>query len=376
MPLDRARHELVRLVHRGLDLAAYFEAADQILARTLSLDARCLLTLDPATLLPTSHFAREVGEVTLMDLVGNEFLEDDVNKIAVLARATPPVATLLKVTHGHPEQSARYVKVLAPNGYANGDELRAVFRVGESAWGCAMLHRRNGAFDDREVAFIVEVGGHLAEGIRRAIVVTALASSASYDPPGLILLRGDNLLESLTPAAKRWVSEILDPTDLANGLPLVVLSVAQQARLTMAGHSDDVARARVPCRSGGWLLLDAAGTDNDPAGRVSVIIQPARSPEIATLITEAYGLTKRERDVTRLVLCGFSTREIGDELDLSPYTVQDHLKSVFEKVGVASRRELVAQLFLQHYAPRLDGRSRVGPSGWFVEDSVGARLVQ
>ncbi len=238
-----------------------------------------------------------------------------------------------------------------------------------------MLHRRNGALDDREVAFIGELCGHMAEGIRRAIVVTALASSAGYDPPALILLRGDNSLESLTPAAKRWVSEILDPTDLAR-LPLVVLSIAQQARLTMAGHSDDVARARVPCRSGGWLLLDAAGTDGDPAGRVSVIIQPARSPETATLITEAYGLTKRERDVTRLELCGFSTREIGDELDLSPYTVQDHLKSVFEKVGVASRRELVAQLFLQHHAPRLDSRSRVGPTGWFVEDSVGARLVQ
>lgn len=122
--------------------------------------------------------------------------------------------------------------------------------------------------------------------------------------------------------------------------------------------------------SGGWLLLDAPVTTGEPGGQVSVIIQPAGTPEIATLIAEAYGLSKRERDVTRLVLCGFSTREIGEELEVSPYTVQDHLKAIFEKVGVGSRRELVAQLFLQHYAPRLQTASRIEPNGWFADDSL------
>jgi DNA-binding CsgD family transcriptional regulator len=119
--------------------------------------------------------------------------------------------------------------------------------------------------------------------------------------------------------------------------------------------------------------MDASLLDDHGDGRVAVIVSAAREPEVAHLIAQVYGLSVRERELTRLVLHGRSTREIARTLHVSPYTVQDHLKSIFEKVGVRSRRELVAQLFLQQCAPRLAVGAAPGVSGWFTDGEIPER---
>jgi DNA-binding CsgD family transcriptional regulator len=82
-------------------------------------------------------------------------------------------------------------------------------------------------------------------------------------------------------------------------------------------------------------------------------MEPARTDELSPLLADTYGLTERERAVTRLVARGLATEAIADRLFLSPWTVQDHLKSIFARVGVRSRGELVARLFFDDGDPPL-----------------------
>ena len=118
--------------------------------------------------------------------------------------------------------------------------------------------------------------------------------------------------------------------------------------------------ARVLSRSGRWVVLHGAALESGAERRVAVIVEPAQPARISSLLMSAYELTGRERDVTRLVLQGASTGDIAKELVVSAHTVQQHLKSVFDKTGVRSRRDLVGKVFFTHYEPRLrDNENRI-----------------
>ncbi len=57
----------------------------------------------------------------------------------------------------------------------------------------------------------------------------------------------------------------------------------------------------------------------------------------------AVTLTRRERDVVRLVADGRSNDEIGTSLGIATKTVEGHLRRLFERLGVQSRTELATR---------------------------------
>ena len=117
--------------------------------------------------------------------------------------------------------------------------------------------------------------------------------------------------------------------------------------------------ARVLSRSGTWVVLHGACLVGGASSRVAVIVEPAHPARITPLLMSAYGLTEREQEVTRLVLQG----EIAGRLFISPHTVQEHLKRIFEKTGVRSRRELTGKVFFAHYEPRVRDNERRAAGG-------------
>jgi len=58
---------------------------------------------------------------------------------------------------------------------------------------------------------------------------------------------------------------------------------------------------------------------------------------------QRYALTEREVQVIELMLQGKSKAEVGEALFISENTVRGHVKNVYEKMGVNSKRELAAR---------------------------------
>jgi DNA-binding CsgD family transcriptional regulator len=351
---QRVHDDVVRLLHRGLDVREFSLAAARTLRRAVPFDGVCVLTVDPATGLPTGELVENgLPDDAMARLTEIELLEADFNKFADLARRRAPAASLSAATGGELDRSVRQRELRAPSGF--GDELRAVVGDGSSAWGAITLLREEGRpdFTAREVALVASLSGPLAEGVRRGTLLSAASDGAGETEAGLLLLREDGSIESASPAAEEWLEELLPDGD-ADRLPVVVAAVAARARAA-AGEAPagGIASARVRTAAGRWLLVRGTVLGEPGASRVAVILEAARSPELAQLVAGAYGLSERERHVTQLVARGLSTEEIAGTLHLAPWTVQDHLKSIFAKTGVSSRGALVARLFFEHYAPRL-----------------------
>jgi DNA-binding CsgD family transcriptional regulator len=324
-------------------------------------DALWWATVDPSTLLFTNAYREELPGDSVPYFVDNEFLDDDVNKWTELASFSTGVRTLAAATDGKLERSSRYRDIFEPMGLA--DELRAVLRTRGAVWGFMCLHREAGAtFSAPEQSLVARIAPHLAEGIRLGLLMQCAANDDLVQTPGLILLAPDNSMIGKNPAAEQWLQEL---NWLESGeTPVEIHSLA--ARLRRADPLTDLAPLRVRTRSGRWIILQASWISGEDRAVVAVIIQAATSEEIAPIVMSAYGLSDQERAVSGLVFQGNSTRAISDRLHIAEHTVQDHLKSIFDKTGVRSRRDLVATVFRQRYMPKMKAGDRPSPSGYFV----------
>jgi DNA-binding CsgD family transcriptional regulator len=93
------------------------------------------------------------------------------------------------------------------------------------------------------------------------------------------------------------------------------------------------------------LVLQQAADPNegDADGKIAVTLRGAAPTETFDVFCRGYAFTQRERDVVAAVVAGLDTRAVTERLFISRHTVQDHLKSVFQKIGIHSRRELLAR---------------------------------
>jgi DNA-binding CsgD family transcriptional regulator len=337
-----AVRDIVAICSLDVDARTLRTKIAERLRRVISQDAFCFGTIDPWTLLVTDEVSDGIPSAAAAPAARNEYLVADVDKFAVLARSRRTVAILSQSTGGNPGVSHRFRSVLPILDARH--EMRAVFVADGRCWGAVAMFRNGGRpdFTHGDADLVQAISGPVAVALRRAASRRGAAVGVSTDPggPGVLIVDQGGGVLAANEAGRLRLDE-LSPHRMA------VHEVAAAAR---AGH-DSRAHARVRSPTGRWLSLWGSPFDGGHEGDVSVVIQTAPTSEISQLLMLAYALSPRERDVLQRVIAGIPSTGIAAELHISPSTVQDHLKSIFAKVGVRSRGQLVSHILGEHYLP-------------------------
>lgn len=349
------RDDITHIDARRLGWVDFAATVAEALRPLLPFDAYCWHTVDPGTILFTGSVNRNVG-CSGSWLAHHEYVIEDVNKWSFLARSGQIAGATSIDTHGDPTRSARH---RSQETYGFGDELRVALVVDGIYWGAAAFLRYADQpwFTQAEVNALSALAAPMATGLRRTIAAYAPPPEnplVDYGP-GVVVFDEHGEPESISTAAQRWIGLLIeDPAPDNPGESKIVRAIAARARMIAAETDplEETARARVRTRTGAWLLLYGTRLSGGPGGRTAVIIHPATPHDIAPVVALSYGLTDRETRVAMQCIQGRATKDIAKLLCISTYTVQDHLKSIFDKTGVRSRGELVGQIFLDHYATR------------------------
>ena len=115
------------------------------------------------------------------------------------------------------------------------------------------------------------------------------------------------------------------------------------------------------------LGLRTAGTTSsvgDPDGAVAVIVDRARPAEVSALLVDAYGLTRRQRDVLGHILLGSPMTRLAHAPGIFEHTAQE---AIYERMSVSSRSELSARLQSSGSTRESGVTWRRAPYGGFLE---------
>jgi DNA-binding CsgD family transcriptional regulator len=337
----RCRERLELLSGSQLDGDARRLEAIHELRRVIGFDRWCWPTADPAALVPLGGIAEHDYGPAVPRGLELEYSGSDFATMDGVARRDQPAGSLAADTSGDLARSPRWDEVLQPVGI--GDEAVVACRDAFGTWGWIKAYRDRGErpFAEGDLELLADAAPFLGVLLRRRLGEMGVPSVDPPLPPGVILLDGTLRTVGTTGDAQTWIGRLPGAALFASWgiLPPVVYPVAARAR---SGEPARLARAVDRTVDGRWVVIQASLLEADDA-HVAVTLRGATPVETYDLFSRVYGLTRRERDVVAGLLAGFDTRALTQRLFISAHTVQDHLKSIFAKVGIHSRRELVAR---------------------------------
>jgi DNA-binding CsgD family transcriptional regulator len=335
-----ARATLETLVGEPLEAAEFSSAVEAGVRPVMDFDGWCLFGMDPVTGLRTAQFGGRGTDYTT-DLARNEALMTDVNGFRQLSRKSVP-AGWLSADHPGASHSFRFHEIIRPSGFRS--ELRFLFRDRVGVWGGLTLFSESTSksYDDHDVRRMAALAEPLTQAVR-AYAVRDLPRRGEAPSVGIVAMSPDRGIMAISEGAQAWLDDLVpggpDDETTAENMTRVAHDAAYAVR---RGDRTGAATCLRTVR-GHWLRVEAVPMAVGEAD-VAVTFQAASIGHVAETVSEACGLTARERDVLGLLLRGEPAKQIARRLDLSVLTVNGHLRSVYRKCHVRGRDELFARL--------------------------------
>jgi DNA-binding CsgD family transcriptional regulator len=340
---SRAHERLRALVDERLDGEQACRAAIAELRRAVGFDRWCWPLTDPDTVVATSGTGELDFWPALPRVAELEEYGDVTRKPELAASACASVA-LSAATGGDLARSRRWRECLRP--YGIGDELMTVCRDRHGCWGSVELMRDSDdpPFDEADVRFLHELAPTLAMLVRRGLPRSWRGAPADVAPlpPATLILGADLRPTAWTRTLPDWLAELgADPGGM---LPPAVYEIGTRSRTPAEAATGLPPSARIRTHAGRWATIEGAVLEGASPGEVAITIRTASTDEVFDFLCKTHELTPRERQLASLMLEGLATKQLAQAFCISPHTVQDHLKAIFAKTGVSSRRELVPYL--------------------------------
>ncbi len=318
----------------------------QEIRQAVPFDAYAWVLTDPETSVGSTPLA-EVAPALLPQLprlIRLKYLTE-VNRWTAL---DPPVALLHETTGGDVSRSLLWRELLSH--YDIVDMASAVFRDRFGCWAFLELWRARPArpFTAAEAAFLASIDVPVTTALRRCqagTFITRPTQRRRRVGPVVLLLSPDLNVVAQTPATMEYLRVLVPPSEGAAPIPASAYHVAAQLLAVEAGVDENLAWARAHLSDGLWLTMRAArigGRNSHGERNIAITIEEASSTERMSVFARAYGLSAREAELLGNLMAGDDTSQIARRMFLSQHTVQDHLKSIFAKTSVRTRRALLS----------------------------------
>lgn len=332
------------LCYRGLESAVLRERVGDRLARHLGVASYCFGATDPATALPVHSVSVGLDPAAMQTFFGLVLSTPslDFGPWIASGRRAARLEDLVDDIDSDPYMT----DILRPSGLRHDVQVACV--GGGWSWGHMCLRRgdKDRAFEQHEVRFLASVAPHLTAGLRAASSRSAMAAGPAK-ATGVVVIGQDGKVELANGVAERLFRQPVSGTRHCLLTAVHIVAARLEQALTTAGADlvpqltflDEGTRETYRLRA--ERVLGSDGRD-----RGLVVIEPAStldpSEQVQTLAR--LGLTPRECDVATAIARGRTTSEIAAELFVSVHTVHDHVRNVFDKVGVSSRQQLAVRL--------------------------------